>query len=360
MYPFFLFALQPFLRKKIQKNIIYPKISLVVSCYNEEKVIEEKIKNILLLDYPKEKLEVVFASESNDKTNFIIKKYNEENFKLFAYEGRRGKQSTLWRTIPHCSGEIIVFSDANAFYKGDALKNIVKNFFDERVGAVSGLLQYKKISTSSSVNEGIYWKYEFFLKNLESKIGSLLGANGSIFAIRKSLYRPLSEWRGDDYELPVIVAEDGFLSILEKDAVSFEAPYETQKEINKRKLVIVSWHFKSSLLLLKRALLKRAFLQFFQIISHKVLRWLVGIFLIILFLSNLFLLSHTFFQVFLFAQVLFYFFAVLGIIFEKKQKNIRIFSIPYYFCSINYIGLLGSFRGLFSKTSPTWEIVRHV
>ena len=128
--------------KKVNKKEIYPYVSLIISAYNEENVMRQKIENSLELDYPKEKLEIIVASESTDKTNEIVKEYKDKGVTLYAYEKREGKRATLYRTVPLAKGEIIVFSDANAIYKKDAVKKIVRNFSDKRIGCVSGRLRY--------------------------------------------------------------------------------------------------------------------------------------------------------------------------------------------------------------------------
>jgi len=201
IYPLILVILGIFFRKERKKAEITPSVSLLVSVYNEEKIIQEKIENSLNLDYPKDKLEIVIASESNDKTNDIVEKYKDRGrVKLFAYHERRGKSYTIYQSLPKCQGGIIVFTDANAMFKRDAIRKLVRNFNDPHIGCVSGELKYiNPQKAAAGESEGIYWKYEVLIKRLESKIQSVLGANGSIYAIRKKLYSPLSEYRGDDF-----------------------------------------------------------------------------------------------------------------------------------------------------------------
>jgi cellulose synthase/poly-beta-1,6-N-acetylglucosamine synthase-like glycosyltransferase len=359
-YPLILFILGLFFGKKPKKEEIFPTVSLIIPVYNEEKVIQKKIENSLELDYPKNKLEIIVASESNDKTNEIVKNYEKNGVKLFAYPGRAGKQYTIYRTIPHCKGEIIVLTDANGIFEKNALRKLVRNFADKRIGCVSGLLKYVNILNDSfGENEGIYWKYETFVKKLESNLFSLLGANGSIYAFRRELYKPISPYRGDDFDLPIRIALQGYGVILEPEAISEEEVYLTSTANFKRKVVITGWHFVGALILLKESIIKFKPLLFFELISHKILRWLVGYFLIFIFLSNLFLLKNPFYLILFILQIVFYLLTILGYLSEKKQKKVsKLINLIYYFCVVNLASLIGVSKAIFGLQNPTWEKVR--
>ncbi|MHA1291716.1 MAG: glycosyltransferase family 2 protein [Promethearchaeota archaeon] len=359
-YPAILIILGLFQSKKIKKTEIIPSITLLIPVYNEEKFIRKKIDNSLDLDYPKDKLEIVVTSESDDKTNEIVKGYKNRGVKLFAYSGRDGKQFTIYRTIHKCSGEIIVFTDANSMFKKDAIKKLVVYFNEPNVGCVSGELKYvnpKKEAARES--EGLYWKYEIWIKKLESKIMSVLGANGSIYAIRKNLYSPISKYRGDDFELPIRIIQQGYGSVFAPEAFSFESMSKTLKEEFNRKIRIVGWVWRSALILLKDSFRKKQFLLIFQLICHKVLRWLVGIFLIIIFISSLYLINKPLYLCFFFAQVILYSLSVLGYLKEKKGgRSNKLINIIYYFIMINLASILGILKSIFGKQGPTWQKVR--
>jgi len=359
-YPLVLFILGIFFRKKPKKEEIFPTVSLIIPAYNEEKVIQKKIENSLELDYPKDKLEIVVASESNDKTNEIVKNYEKNGVKLFAYSGREGKQYTIYRTIPYCKGEIIVLTDANGIFKKDALKKLVRNFADKRIGCVSGLLKYVNVLNGSfGESEGIYWKYETLIKKLESNLFSLLGANGSIYALRKELYQPISPYRGDDFDLPIRVILQGYGVILEPEAISKEEIYLTSLANFKRKVVIAGWHFRGALILLKESIKKFKPVLFFELISHKILRWLIGYFLIFIFLVNLFLLKNPFYLLLFILQLIFYSLAFLGYLTKKKGKvPNKLVNLIYYFCLVNLAAIIGVARGILGKQKPIWEKVR--
>jgi len=359
-YPLILMVLGLFKSKKIKKSEIILPVTLLIPVYNEEKVIRTKIENSLSLDYPKDKLEIIVASESNDKTNVIVKEYESKGVKLLEYPGRQGKQSTIFRTIPQCSGEVIVLTDANGIFAQDAIKELVQSFNDPGIGCVSGELKYRPTEDSQTQqSEGIYWKYEIWVKGLESRIHSVLGANGSIYAIRKELYSPLSECRGDDFELPVRIAQQGYGVIFEPEAVSFENFSAGNEEEFHRRVRIVGWVWKSVLILLKESIRKRQFLLVFQIMSHKILRWLVGIFLIAIFLSNIFLLNQPLYLWLFVVQVIFYFLAIWGYFKEKNSKELnRLISVIYYFCAVNLGAVIGIFKSILGKQKSTWQKVR--
>jgi len=359
-YPLILVILGMIFSREIKKAEIMPSVSLLISVYNEEKIIEKKIENSLDLDYPEAKLEIIVASESDDKTNEIVKKYKDRGVKLLVFQGRGGKPYTIYRTIPKCQGEIIVLTDANSIFKKDAILKLVRNFADSRIGCVSGELKYlnpKKASIGEG--EGLYWKYEIFIKKLESKIQSVLGANGSIYGFRKNLYSPLSQYRGDDFDLPIRITQQGYGVVFEPEAISEEEVYpETIKEF-KRKVFTIGWHFPAVLILLKDSLKKIQPLLIFQLISHKILRWLIGFFLTLLFLSNIFLLENTFYLILFIGQIIFYSLAIFGYLQDKKGEKLnKLINLTYYFCMVNLAALVGVINGIIGKQKPTWEKVR--
>jgi len=358
-YPLVLWILSLLVGKSSDKGGICPKVSLIVSAYNEENVIADKIKNSLALDYPKEELEIIVASESTDETNNIVKEYRQEGVVLDAYSGRMGKSTTLFRAVPKATGQIIVFSDANAMYETDAIKKLVRNFNDPRIGRVSGQLKYSNPDkTISGSGEGLYWKYEMGLKRLESRLFSLLGANGSIFAIRKELYFPMAQDRGDDFELPIRISQKGYGVVLEPQAISWEKSSSTANEEFKRKVRIIAWNMKSCLLLLKECFLQKKVFLVFQLISHKFLRWLFPIFAMGILVINIFL-PGIFFRTLLSIQVLFYTCALIGYGLDMKGSKVpRMLIVPYYFCLIHCAAIVGLYRLMCGGQKTIWQKVR--
>jgi cellulose synthase/poly-beta-1,6-N-acetylglucosamine synthase-like glycosyltransferase len=359
-YPAVLVVLSLLFAKTIRKKDITPDVSLMISAYNEKDVIEEKLENTLALDYPREKLEIIVASEATDGTNAIVRRYADQGVILYAYENREGKPATLYRTVPRARGEIIVFSDANALYRKDALRKLVRNFADPRVGCVSGRLTYVN-SKESAIGEGesAYWEFEFLLKGMLSRLMRLSGGvNGSIFAIRKALYSPIDKHRGDDYELSNRIQIAGHGVVLEPDAVSFEEASATSRQEFRRKVRLATWNLQSTLILMREALSGRALLTVFILVSHRFLRYTTPLWLITLFVSNLFLLEEMPPWVFL-LQVLFYLTALAGYVLEKQKRPVKtVFLIPFYFCMVNVAALMALLKNLSRKTETLWEKAR--
>jgi len=197
-------------RKKEQSEHRYPSVALIISAYNEERVIREKIKNSLKLNYPKDRLRIIVASDGSiDATNEIVREFEGRGVQLRAFEKREGKSATLNRSVLGIEEEIIIFSDANSFYQEDALEKLVRGFIDHHVGCVVGRLIYIDNLSYVGRGEGIYWRYESYLNKLESRLGSVLVATGTIFAIRRELFRPVMQDVANDFQLPAEVAMQG-------------------------------------------------------------------------------------------------------------------------------------------------------
>lgn len=349
-------------KKPIDKQEIFPVVTILIPAYNEQQVIKQKIENTLLLEYPKDKLEIVIASESNDQTNQLVSEFKNQGVVLFDFQQRRGKSRMLYNVFPKTKGEIIVFSDANAMYKPDVIKKLARNFNDPKIGGVLGKLIITNPEDSSiSEGESVFKKYEAVLRQSNTAVHSIIGADGTMLAIRRDLYKPIDPDRGDDFELALRVRLQGYGMVFEPEAVSYEnASIDFRDEI-KRKRRIVSWFWKSALILLKEMLHPFRGFLIFQVISNKILRWLSPCFLIGLFISSLSLASvNNFYAVFFQLQVFFYSIAVLSGIFLKKSGNKfqKILRMPFFFIVFNYAFLIGTIEGLFLKQNPFWKKVR--
>lgn len=359
-YPLVLALLSGLLARPVRRRDITPEISLIISAYNEQDVIREKLENTLALDYPREKLEVIVASEAADGTNAIVRQYADRGIVLHAYENREGKAATLFRTVPRARGEIVVFSDANALYHRDALRKLVRNFADPHVGCVSGRLTYVNPNgTAIGQGETTYWEFEFLLKGMLSRMMKLSGGvNGSIFAIRKSLYLPVDRFRGDDFELSNRIQIAGHGVILEPEALSFEEASATSRQEFRRKVRLATWNLQSTLILMREALSAGDVLTAFILFSHRFLRYTTPLWLGSLFVSNLFLLEGA--LAWLFAlQVLFYLMAAAGFMLEKRRLPVKtLFLLPFYFCMVNGAALLALMKNCTRKTDILWEKAR--
>lgn len=355
-YPLFLYILTLFKRKPIDKRDVTPFITLVIPAHNEEAVIEDKLKNALALNYPKDRLEIIVVSDcSNDRTEEIVKAYTEQNVKLLIQRERKGKMEGLNNAIPKAKGEIIVFTDASTIFDKNAVKKLVHNFNDERIGCVSGNFSYiSSKGPNAEVGGNLYTKYEMSLWNMESKLQSLLVTCGAIYAIRKSIFSPINPILADDFVNPINAAAKGYGIVYEPEAMATEKVIvDTNGEFS-RKARTISQGYVAFINML-RVILSLGPIRSIQYIVHKFLRWLIPLYLITLFVSNAFLLNIRFYGSIFALQVIFYTFAIFGYWLEEKKIKINIFSVPFYFCLINTASLMGLFIALRGKQTGIWE-----
>ncbi|MBI4318525.1 MAG: glycosyltransferase family 2 protein [Chloroflexi bacterium] len=355
-YPLLMWVLASLLGKTVGKKDIAPTVSLIIAAHNEEKVIEEKLENALALDYPAGKLEVIVASDhSVDRTNEIVRGFADRGVILNALP-RVGKSVAQNRTVPLATGEIVVFSDANSVFRHDALRKLVRNFADPSVGAVSGKLAIvNEQDSSTSAGEGSYWRYENFLRTQESRLWSCIMANATIFALRRDLYRPIDPGFSEDFVLPLWVAADGRRTVFEPEAICYERTASTPRdEFHMR---VRNTHGDSYGLFKLRCMLSpfHPFLAF-QVLSHKLLRWSVGYFCVLMLLSNVFLLADPLYQFLLLGQAIFYLAALVGLLLERQGKSSPPFYVPYYFSLTSFALMVGLFKSLIGVRYVTmWE-----
>jgi biofilm PGA synthesis N-glycosyltransferase PgaC len=358
-YPLILMVLHRFREREtfVARKGPRRKVSLVIAAYNEEKVIDAKIRNSLAIKYPKELLEIIVASDgSTDGTNEIVARYKDQGVTLLDYQDRSGKINVLNRTIPQASGEIIVLSDANTMYEAAAIEELCLRFSDPRVGGVCGELHLVNPNNNTGGNgEGAYWKYEKYLKRLEGEIYSVLGANGGIYAIRKELYVQIpSGVIIDDFVIPMKIAEKGYRIVYQPSAYAEEETSQSMGDEFKRKVRIGAGNYQSISLLRRLLLPKYGFLSF-AFWSHKIVRWCVPFLLILCFFSNLFLVSKPWYLWIFCMQCIFYLCAVIGFTNEAIARNLKLLSIPYYFATMNLALFLGFIRYVRGKQKVTWD-----
>ncbi len=338
-----------------------PTVTLLIAAWNEEYFILKKIQNTLAIDYPKEKLQIIFITDgSTDQTPKLVANYKE--ILLLHIEDRTGKMAAIKRAIPYATGEIMVFTDANTFLNLAAIKELVKHYQNERVGAVAGekRIFVDKHADASSAGEGFYWKYESKLKEWDYALYSNVGAAGELFSIRTALYQPVeSDTIIDDHMIAMRIAEKGYKIAYEPNAYATETASADTSEELKRKIRIAAGGIQSIFRLKKAANPFNYPILTFQYISHRVLRWTITPFLliIVLVLNTLIVFqsdSH-FYRILFLAQISFYLLSLLGLIFERRNIKIKAFFIPYYFCVMNYAVIAGMLRYYRKNQSAAWE-----
>ncbi len=360
-YPILVYLVGVIAPKKIKRGAFEPKVTILITAYNEEKAIRRKLENTFAIDYGREKLEILVASDgSTDKTDEIVKEFASKGVRLFRQEGRAGKTITQNNAVEEVTGEIILFSDATTDYKPDVLQAILPNFADETVGCVAGKLVYVDDS-ASNVGKGAksYWNYETFLKQSESNACSLIGASGCLYAVRKSAYRPMYPEACSDFLICTVVYEQGLRSVYEPNAVCTEdTNRQTGKEMRMR-VRVISQTFTD--LWRNRQMMNPLRSGFYavELVSHKVLRYGVPLFLFLFFASNAFLFPRSlFFEIAFFAQVCLYLLAFIGWAFEKTGVRIGVLAIPHYFALANLASVLGFYKFLRGERYAAWEPIR--
>lgn len=340
-----------------------PAVTLFIAAYNEEKVIEEKMANCDGLDYPKDKLKIIWMTDgSNDSTNEKLARYPDITV---LYQPRRnGKTAALNRGVPFVKTPFTVFTDANTMLNRSAIKEIIRPFGNPQVGCVAGekRIAVKEADNASSGGEGFYWKYESKLKAWDARLYSAVGAAGELFAIRTPLFETMPQnTLLDDFILSMRIARKGYKIAYSSSAYALETGSADIKNEEKRKVRIAAGGIQS-IARLRSLLIPNPFhlgLLRFQYVSHRVLRWSVTPVLLFLLLPlNLLILClypSPLYAVFLGLQVLFYLLGAVGAIQQKKHIKNKILFIPYYFLFMNLNVLKGFVYLRKTKGKGTWE-----
>jgi poly-beta-1,6-N-acetyl-D-glucosamine synthase len=350
-YPIVLLLLRPLFHRPVKKQFCEPFVSLLIPAYNEIRVIREKIRNSLQLDYPADRLEVVVVSDgSTDGTAEAAQTLADgTRVRVLAFPKNRGKILAMNDAVPQLKGEIILFSDASAMLMPDSVRELVANFHDACVGAVSGIYQVKKTDDTPIGNsEQLYWKYETFLKTQEAALDSILGGHGHLHAIRKDLYSyPPPGTINDDYVISVRVLSQGYRAVYEPKAVGWEEASEMAGF--GRRVRIMAGNVQQ---LREIPRLFRRPLPLFFFLSHKLGRLLVPFAMIAGLAATAFLLDEPFYRWLFVLQVSFYALAVAGALFPLKPKILR---ISHYFCMINLAALVGVYHALRGGRGMAWK-----
>ena len=370
VYTYILFPLGVVLRGlfwgrplKHDELTIPPSVSIVISAYNEARSIGAKLENILSMEYPRECLEVIIASDgSTDDTDAIVEQYKRYGVKLLSLP-RVGKAAALNTAVNAARGEILVFSDANSMYKTDAIKQLVRPFGDPKVGGVAGNQIYRTEGSggSSSDGERAYWNFDRMLKQFQGRSGNTLAATGAIYAIRKSLFGPIPDGVSDDLFTSTGIIVRRYRLVFAPEAIAYEPVAATSQVEFGRKVRVIMRSWKA--FAFRKELLNPFRYKFYavQLFSHKILRYLVVFPLLTLFLVSAFLWNAGFlYQMATIAQVMFYTCAALGLLLNRTGfGRKKIFTIPFYFCMVNAASLVAIIKVLRGHQIKHWEPQRH-
>lgn len=360
-YPIFVYLVSLVFPRRIKKSDFDSSVTILITAYNEDKDIREKLENTLAIDFPHEKLEIIVASDgSTDKTDEIVREFEDRGVRLYRQEGRAGKTVTQNNAMAISKGDIILFSDATAMYQPDVLQKILPNFADESVGCVAGKLIYVD-SSRSGVGKGAksYWNYETFIKENESRACSLIGASGCLYAVRRSAYKPMYAEACSDFLIASILYEQDLRTVYEPEAICVEQTNRrTDKEMTMRVRVISQtftdlWRY--------RKMMNPFRSGFFavELVSHKLFRYSVPIFLILLYFSSFALAFRSeFFEFVLLVQTIFYILALVAWLLERLGKSFRLLAIPLYFVLTNAASLIGFYKFLRGERYAKWEPIR--
>ncbi|RKD87682.1 glycosyltransferase family 2 protein [Mangrovibacterium diazotrophicum] len=342
-----------------------PKICLFVTAYNEAAFVAAKVENSFQLNYPQEKLQLLWVTDgSTDKTPELLKQYPDVQVQHLPE--RLGKVHAMNRGMQYVTAPIVVFTDSNTLLGPDSLLHLVRHFRNGNVACVAG---EKRVVKADEINvaaagESLYWKLESRMKRMESELSSVVGAAGELFAIRRELFRPVDEdCLLDDFQISMQMVAEGFRCVYEPDAVALEKGSMNVREELKRKSRIAAGGLQA---MVRMPFLLNPF-RFgwlsWQYFSHKILRWTLAPWAILLaFLSNIYLVLvkpenslELIYISILVLQCLWYLFAFVGFKREGDGTGNKLFYIPYYFTAINYAAIRGLFRFLKGTQPVTWE-----
>ncbi|NKB67528.1 MAG: glycosyltransferase [Candidatus Latescibacteria bacterium] len=336
----------------------WPSLSLIICAYNEAEVIGAKVENSLALDYPADRLQIIVVSDcSEDGTDEIVQTYASKGVQLHRVAERGGKTEAQNAGVRQARGQILVFSDANSMYQKDALKTLLQPLQDEQVGCVCGELRYHNPGGGGAgKGEGFYWRYEQFLKRRESLLCSTLGANGSIYALKRDLFDELEADIISDFIMPIRIWRKGLKVVYEPRAIATEDSAATFRGEFRRRTRIVTrsilglWQERGALNPLAHGWFA------FQLVSHKLLRWLVPFFLVAAFAGNILLLDYgPLYKGLLALQVVFYALSLMGHLGHRWLERWSLFYVPAYFCATNFGVLLGWWHIVSGRRFTVWK-----
>lgn len=359
-YPILLKSLSMWMKKKvlIKEAGFFPSVTCIVTVHNEERIILKKLKNLESCRYPNDKFEIIITSDfSNDRTNTIVQEYIENysgdrTIRLHQTSGHKGKTNAQNEAASIANGEIYIFSDANAMLGVDSIRHLAQSFSEKRIGYVSGKLVYTNPGDSStSQSESSYWDFDLQMRKWESDLSSITAGNGALYAIRGSVYTNIPLTYSHDSYFPPFVVTQGKRAIFDEEAIAYEKAGETNEDEFKRKIRMSRNIFSLNYILPKKYnIFKNGWFTLFYV-SHRTFRNNLYLFHLVLFISNLFLISVSpIFLVGFIGQICFYLLALLGLLWSNPYLHM----IHYYVLTLcaQFIGVIKELTG---QSKATWE-----
>ena len=353
-YPLTLWLVLRWKTQNVGKAPHEPSVTLIITACNEEKRIREKMENTLQLEYPRELLQVIIASDgSTDATNDIVREYTDHGFELLALQERRGKENAQKEAVRMAAGEVVIFSDVATKIEPRGLKEICANFADPTVGCVSSVDKVLG-KDGQPCGEGAYVRYEMWLRELESKVSSLVGLSGSFFAARKEVCRDFSGDMQSDFRTVLNSMRLGLRGISDPETIGYYPDVaDTKKEFTRKVRTVLRGQtvFFRNLEFLK---IWRYGLFSYQYFCHKLLRWLVPFFLLIALICNMYLALYSgFYALILVLHLFFYGLAAIGLISIRLRERTA-FKIPLYFLTVNSAILVAWLRYFSGNRMVMW------
>lgn len=359
-YPISLKFINQFIKKQINKDYTYkPTVTIMIVAHNEEKVIEEKLNNVLLIDYPNDKIDILVSSDNstdctNEIVNQFIAKHQNRNIRLCEVEKRMGKTNAQNEAAKFVTSEILIMTDANAMLEKKSINELVAAFSSEDIVYVTGKLIYiNECESWTSNSESNYWNLDLFMRDVESRMQTITAGNGALYACRTKDYHDFNPIECHDSSMPLYYALNKKRAVFNPDAIAYEKAGENEEDEFRRKVRMNRGILKNILpkLSILNVFKYRWFTYFY--LGHRTCRYLLWFCHIMLFFSNLLLLKQgILFQILFIGQIIFYLIAILKKAFSINNK---IFNLVYYYCLTILAQIKGVFNILTGRTKPFWE-----
>ncbi|HEU4522575.1 MAG TPA: glycosyltransferase family 2 protein, partial [Thermoanaerobaculia bacterium] len=357
-YPALLWIISRFRSRPVREADVHPRATFIIPAYNEERTIGRKIENTLSLDYPADRIEVLVVSNgSTDRTNEIVSGWSDPRVRLIALP-QPGKMAALNEGARAATGEVLIFTDADFYLDQHSLRVIARKFADPEVGGVCGARRAapRPAGESTGEGEGMYHRWDKWQKIRESRIGSVFAADGLLYAIRRELYVPVSlAAQADDIAISTRVPLQGYRLLFEPEATAWEEATISAREEFGRKIRVTN-HSVRALFAIGAPLVTSGFYSV-ELLSHKLVRHFIPLFLVPMFFANLILVREgPFYALTMAGQLLIYALAAIGAVLrERPIGRSRVLTVPYYFCFVNAAALLGIFAIFRGRKLDAWS-----